>query len=109
MSKAPDSGSRKRIRLSEARLQAVSSRNIYSEQGFEARIGPSLGQVCHSLIVSWNWKPGSAQAQAERAAMSKRRSALIVLAAFPVERSINSQSLCLSAASMKALLTLRLL
>ena len=38
-------------RFSEARLHAVSSRNIYSEQGFEATIGPSAGQVCQSLIV----------------------------------------------------------
>ena len=28
-------------RLSEARLQAVSSRNMYSEHGFDARIGPA--------------------------------------------------------------------
>ena len=35
--------SRKASRLSEARLQAVSSRNMYSEQGFEARIDPPRG------------------------------------------------------------------
>src|SRR5699024_9390636 len=40
------------IRLSEARLQAVLSRNIYSEHGLLPFIGPSSGQVCHSLIVS---------------------------------------------------------
>src|SRR5690625_4455996 len=40
------------IRLREARLQAVLSRNIYSEQGLLPLIGPSSGQVCHSLIVS---------------------------------------------------------
>ena len=38
------------MRLIEARLQAVSSRNMYSEHGFEALIRPSSGQVCHSLI-----------------------------------------------------------
>ncbi len=52
------------MRLSEARLQAVSSRNMYSEHGLEARIGPPAGQVCQSLTVEWNWMPGSAQAQA---------------------------------------------
>ncbi len=41
-------------RLSEARLQAVSSMNIYSEQGFDALISPPAGQVCQSLIVVWN-------------------------------------------------------
>src|SRR5512145_2517601 len=35
------------IRLIDARLQAVSSRNIYSEQGLDALIRPSSGQVCH--------------------------------------------------------------
>src|SRR5215469_7909960 len=54
-------------RFSEARLQAVSSRNIYSEHGFEARIGPLAGQVCQSLMVVWNWMPGSALAQAASA------------------------------------------
>ena len=56
--------SRNAIRFSEARLQAVSSRNMYSEHGFDARIGPEAGQVCQSLIVVWNWMPGSAEAQA---------------------------------------------
>src|SRR5687767_1507547 len=52
------------IRLSEARLHAVSSRNMYSEHGLEALIRPELGQVCHSLIVVSYWIPGSALAQA---------------------------------------------
>ena len=56
--------SRNFIRLSEARLQAVSSRNMYSEHGLEAWIGPVCGQVCQSLMVVSNWMPGSAEAQA---------------------------------------------
>jgi len=40
------------IRFSEARLQAVSSRNIYSLHGFDADIGPLSEQVFHALIVS---------------------------------------------------------
>ena len=39
------------VRLSEAKLQAVSSRNMYSEQGLEAFISPPSGHVCQSLIV----------------------------------------------------------
>src|SRR5215475_12366314 len=58
---------RNAIRLSEARLHAVSSRNIYSEHGFDARIAPLAGQVCQSLMVVWNWMPGSALAQAASA------------------------------------------
>ena len=60
----PSSGLKKVTRLSEARLQAVSSRNMYSEQGLDALMRPSFGHVCHSLIVVSNWTPGSAQAQA---------------------------------------------
>src|SRR6516225_4040921 len=52
------------IRFKEARLQAVSSRKLYSEHGFEALIRPLSGQVCHSLIVVSNCRPGSAEAQA---------------------------------------------
>ena len=63
MSKPPSSV-RKAIRLIDARLQAVSSRNMYSEQGFEASIRPSAGQVCQSLIVVSNCTPGSAEAHA---------------------------------------------
>jgi len=37
---------------------------MYSEQGFDALIGPAIGQVCQSLMVVWNWMPGSAHAQA---------------------------------------------
>ncbi len=52
------------MRFSEARLQAVSSRNMYSEHGLDARIGPDTGQVCQSLMVVWYWMPGSAEAHA---------------------------------------------
>src|ERR1700691_4691160 len=51
-------------RFSEARLHAVSSRNMYSEHGFDATIGPEAGQVCQSLMLVWNCRPGSAEAQA---------------------------------------------
>src|SRR6266536_2670314 len=60
----PETGFRNASRLSEARLHAVSSRNMYSEHGLEARIGPEAGQVCQSLTVEWNCRPGSALAQA---------------------------------------------
>ena len=53
------------IRFRDARLQAVSSRNMYSEHGLEALMRPELGQVCHSLMVVSYCRPGSAQAQAE--------------------------------------------
>src|SRR5216683_54019 len=51
-------------RFSEARLHAVSSRNMYSEHGFDALIGPEAGQVCQSLMLVWYCRPGSADAHA---------------------------------------------
>src|SRR5580700_831020 len=61
------SGSRNFIRLMLARLQAVSSRNMYSEHGFEALIRPEFGQVCQRLIVVSYCTPGSPQPQAHSA------------------------------------------
>src|SRR6185295_15212053 len=55
------------IRLMLARLHAVSSRNMYSEHGFEALIRPELGQVCQWLIVVSYCTPGSPQPQAHSA------------------------------------------
>ncbi len=34
---------------------------MYSLHGFEALIGPLLGQVCQLLMVVWNCRPGSPQ------------------------------------------------
>src|SRR5215831_6302662 len=50
---------RKHIRLSDAKLQAVSSKNMYSEHGFEALIRALFRQVCQSLMVVSNCSPGS--------------------------------------------------
>ena len=49
------------IRFSEARLQAESSRNMYSEQGLDALIRAVFGHVCQSLTVVSNCIPGSPQ------------------------------------------------
>src|SRR6476469_11162692 len=51
-------------RLSEARLQELLSRCMYSEQGLDAEIRPDAGQVCQSLIVPSYWMPGSAHSHA---------------------------------------------
>src|SRR6266849_3342189 len=77
----------------EARLQAVSSRNMYSEQGLDARIGPAAGQVCQSLMLVWYCRPGSAQAQAAWPIFSHRSRAFTVLAILPgLVRQNRSQS-----------------
>src|SRR6516165_8112053 len=91
MSKTRVAGERKLRRLSEARLHAVSSRNMYSEHGLDARIGPDAGHVCQSLMVVWNCRPGSAEAHAALAILSHRSRAGIVFATFPVVRQVRSQ------------------
>src|SRR5712692_11701956 len=73
-------GVRNARRFSEARLHAVSSKNMYSEHGFDARIGPEAGQVCQSFTVVWNCRPGSADAQAAEPIFSHSARALSVFA-----------------------------
>ncbi len=67
------SSRRNRIRFSEARLHAVSSRNMYSEHGLEALMRPDSGQVCQSLIVVSYCTPGSAECQAASAMLVPQR------------------------------------
>src|SRR5207248_111747 len=90
--------SRNASRLMEARLQAVSSRNMYSEHGLEARIGPDAGQVCQSLMVEWNCRPGSALAQAAKPIFSHSARAFTVRAILPVVRQVRSHSASASTA-----------
>src|SRR5213083_3079285 len=54
-------------RLSDARLHALSSRNMYSEHGFDALIRAVLMHGCQSLIVVSYWMPGSPQIHAASA------------------------------------------
>src|SRR5437764_14705043 len=78
-------------RLSEARLQAVSSRNMYSEHGLLARISPCSGQVCQSFTVVWYCRPGSAEAQAAWPIFSHRSRAFTDFLTLPVLRQVRSQ------------------
>src|SRR5207245_451749 len=58
-------GPRNFIKFSEARLQAVSSRNMYSEHGFEALMRAVALQVCQRFTVESYCIPGSPQCQAD--------------------------------------------
>src|SRR6266536_469998 len=88
-----ETGFRNASRFSEARLHAVSSKNMYSEHGFDARIGPEAGQVCQSFTVVWNCRPGSALAQAACPIFSHSARAFRVLATLPgLVRQVRSQS-----------------
>ena len=76
------------IRFSEARLQDVLSRCMYSLHGFEPLIRPDSGQVCQALMVSSYWMPGSAQAQAASAILRKSDLASTSSMTSPVMRDV---------------------
>src|ERR1043166_5384324 len=66
---------------------------MYSEHGFEPTMAPDAGQVCQSLTVVWNCRPGSAQAQAAWPIFSHSSRAFTVLAILPgLVRQVRSQS-----------------
>src|SRR2546430_13004597 len=62
------------------------------QQGFEALIRPSIGQVCHSLMVVSNCTPGSAHAQAALAIWSHSSRALSVLRGLAARSSLRAFS-----------------
>src|SRR5215472_14303238 len=90
------------VRLTDARLQAESSRNMYSEHGLLALMRAVFGQVCQRLIVVSYWMPGSAHAQAASATVRQRSFASWVSATCPVVRMTVCQRPPASAARMKS-------
>src|ERR1700720_1291432 len=90
------------IRLADARLQAVSSRNMYSEHGLEARISPEALQVCQSFMVVLKCRPGSADAHAALPIFSQRSRAFSVFVTFLLVRPIKFQSPSVSTARRKS-------
>src|SRR6266700_941186 len=80
------------MRLADARLQAVSSRNMYSEHGFEARMSPDALQVCQSFMVVLKCRPGSAEAQAAWPIFSQRSRAFSVVVTVLLGRPIRFHS-----------------
>src|SRR5437867_1300627 len=71
------------IRFSEARLQAVSSRNIYSEHGLLALIRAVFFEVCQRFTVVSYCIPGSPQCQVESAIFIIRSRARSFSAGWP--------------------------
>src|SRR5882762_11890936 len=90
------------MRFAEARLQAVSSRNMYSEHGLEARISPDALQVCQSFMVVLKCRPGSAEAQAAWPIFSQRSRAFRVFVTFLLVRPIRSHDPSVSTARKKS-------
>src|SRR4051812_23182878 len=87
MSKLP-SCRKNLVRFKDDRLQAVSSKNMYSEHGFDALMGPLFEQVCQRLMVLSYCTPGSAQPQADSASMFQRSVASYVSTTAPVVRMV---------------------
>src|SRR5271157_112289 len=79
------SGVRNFIKFSEERLQAESSKNMYSLQGLEALMGAVAFEVCHLLMVVLNCTPGSPHCQAACAILVIRSRARQVFAGSPEE------------------------
>src|SRR3984885_1511129 len=90
------------MRLADARLQAVSSRNMYSEHGLEARMSPEALQVCQSFMVVLKCRPGSAEAQAAGPLFSQSSRAFRVLVIFLLVRPIRSHVPSVSTARRKS-------
>src|ERR1700679_4208300 len=72
-------GVRNLSRLNDARLQAESSRNMYSEQGLEALMRAVFLDVCQRLMVVSYCMPGSPQSQVFSAILCMRSRAGKVL------------------------------
>src|SRR5688500_4514569 len=104
MSKEPSSR-RNFTRFRLDRLQAESSRNMYSEQGLLALIRAVFGQVCQRLIVVSYWTPGSAQVHALSAIVCQRSAASSVSITSPVVREWVCHLPLLIASFMKASVT----
>src|ERR1700712_296773 len=70
-------------RLKDARLQAESSRNMYSLQGFEALMRAVFLEVCQRLMVVSYCMPGSPHCQVASAMACMRSRALYSLTGAP--------------------------
>src|SRR5579859_2655818 len=93
------------IKLSEARLHAVSSRNMYSLQGLDALMRAVLLQVCQRLTVVSYCMPGSPQCQVESAILASRSRARNFSLGCPSVTLRVHQSRSSSAARMKSSVT----
>src|SRR3954452_23959919 len=92
-------------RFSDARLQELLSRLMYSEHGLDALIRPVSGLVCQSLIVSSYWMPGSAHSHAAWVTLANNSRASTVSITEPSERARRPNSAPSSTARMNSSLT----
>src|SRR3954452_9966270 len=93
------------MRFSDARLHAESSRNMYSEHGFDALIRAVLMHGCQSLMVVSYCIPGSPQIHAASAILRISSRALWVSTGLPLTTDLVDQSAPVSTAFMKSSVT----
>src|SRR5579863_2683585 len=93
------------IKFNEARLHAVSSRNMYSEQGLLALMRAVFFEVCQRLIVVSYCMPGSPQCQVESEIFSIRSRARSFSFGWPSVTFLVHQSLSSTTARMKSSVT----
>src|SRR5687767_41379 len=95
-----------RRRFSEARLQAESSRYMYSEQGLEALMRAVLAEVCQALTVVSYCRPGSPHSQAAWAmARHSSRAGLVSTDRVPPTTALVDQGRSFWTASMNSSVT----
>src|SRR5579864_1906510 len=92
-------------RLSEHRLQAESSRNMYSEHGLESLIRAVFLEVCQRLMVVSNCMPGSPQCQVASAILRNSSGALKVSMVRPSTMALVENSVSRTTAYMKSSVT----
>src|ERR671921_2779334 len=88
-----------------ARLQAESSRCMYSLQGLDPLMRPVVAAVCQRLMVVSNCMPGSAHSQAAWAIDCMRSRAGTVSRTSPVVTALSSQSAPSTTACMNSSVT----
>src|SRR5215468_1006506 len=93
------------IRFNEARLHAVSSRNMYSEHGLLALIRAVLLQVCQRFTVVSYCIPGSPQCQVESETFNISSRARSFSTGWPSWTFFVHQSLSSTTARMKSSVT----
>src|SRR5947209_17050968 len=93
------------IRFRLARLQAESSRNMYSEQGLEALMRPVFFDVCHLFTVVSYCMPGSPHCQVASAILFIRSRARNCFTGRPSLMALVEKSPSFSTASMNSSVT----
>src|SRR6185312_4803531 len=93
------------MRFSDARLHAESSRNMYSEHGFDALIRAVLMHGCQSLMVVSYCIPGSPQTHAASAIFRISVFARIVSTALPLTTDLVDHSPSRTTAFMNSSVT----